>query len=234
MNKHSFQLVWMVAGPMGSFGEYAGHEFRGSGHVPRRSAILGMVGAALGVSREDDEGQRALREYSVAVQSLCKSSALRDYHTVQTATEPTPVNVARREVLKAAGQRVNTTVTVREYRADVVFRVALWCAGGALWSLETIRDALRAPRYVLYIGRKSCPLAAPTNPTIVTARDPLRALATVPSPAWLPLASPGPVVTDPFVGGNPKHVEEHPSEPVDRRRWHFANRQSWYFERLAE
>ena len=227
-------LVWTVAGPMGSFGEYAGHEYRGSGHVPRRSAILGMIGAALGVHREDDEGQRALREYSVAVQSLCESATLRDYHTVQTASEPTLVNVSRGEVLKSAGSRLNTTVTVRAYRTDVVFRSALWCTGGVLWPLEAIRDALRMPRYVLYIGRKSCPVASPMNPAITRATDPLRALATVSAPAWLPRSFPGPVVSDPFEGGNPRHVEEHPSEPVDRRRWHFANRRSWYFEGLPE
>ena len=148
-------LVWIVAGPMGSFGEYAGHEFRGSGHVPRRSAVLGMVGAALGVRREDDEGQQALREYSVAVQSLCESVGFRDYHTVQSVSEPTPVNVSRREMLETAGGRLNTTVTVREYRGDVVFRCALWCGEGVLWSLEAIGDALRRPRYVLYIGVKA-------------------------------------------------------------------------------
>lgn len=227
-------LLWTVAGPMGSFGEYAGHEFRGSGHVPRRSAVLGLLGAALGVDREDDEGQRGLREYSVAVQSVCESSGLRDYHTVQTVSEPTPTNVRRAQVLESAGSALNTTITVREYRTDVVFRVALWCSGRVLWPLEAIAAALRRPRYVLYIGRKSCPLASPMDPTITDAADPLRALATVPPPAWLPRASPGPVVSDPFVGGNPNHVEEHPSEPVDRRRWHFADRKSWYFEGLCE
>ena len=227
-------LLWTVAGPMGSFGEYAGHEFRGSGHVPRRSAILGLVGAALGVHREDDEGQRGLREYSVAVQSLCESAGLRDYHTVQTVSEPTPVNVSRAQVLQSPGAALNTTVTVREYRTDVVFRTALWCTGGVLWPLATICEALRKPRYVLYIGRKSCPLASPMNPVITSAPDPLRALATVPAPAWLPRSSPGPVISDPFDGGNPKHIEEHPSEPMDRRRWHFANRKSWYFEGLSE
>ena len=165
-------LGWLVAGPMGSFGDYAGHEVRGSGHVPLRSGILGLVGAALGVQREDDEGQRALREYSVAVQSLCESTALRDYHTIETVTEPTRVGVTRREMLAAAGPgQSNTTVTVREFRSDVVFRVALWCAGGALWSLDQIRDALCRPRYALYIGRKSCPLAAPMNPVVSVAGD---------------------------------------------------------------
>ena len=189
-------LLWMVAGPMGSFGDYAGHEVRGSGHVPRRSAILGLVGAALGVEREDDEGQRALREYSVAVQSVSESGSLRDYHTVQTVSEPTPVGVSRRALLDGAtvGQ-LNTTVTIREYRTDIAFRVALWCGSGVLWSLEAIREALLRPRYVLYIGRKSCPLAAAMNPMIATAADPLRALAAVPAPIRLPRSFPGPVLS---------------------------------------
>ena len=52
----SFTVFSLVA-PMGSFGGPAGHERRGSNSWPGRSAVLGLIGAALGVRRTDKEGQ---------------------------------------------------------------------------------------------------------------------------------------------------------------------------------
>ena len=87
-------LVFDLSAPMGAFGSYAGHERRGSEIMPPRSAVLGLLGAALGIERSDHDGQAALRRYRVAVRLLAQSAPLRDYHTVQTV--PAKIRAAQR------------------------------------------------------------------------------------------------------------------------------------------
>jgi CRISPR system Cascade subunit CasD len=60
-------------------------------------------------------------------------------------------------------------VTRREYRTDALHTVALWERQGARYRLDEIAGALRRPKWALYVGRKSCPLALPLYPQIVEA-----------------------------------------------------------------
>ena len=95
-------LVFTLAAPIGSFGGLAGHEWRGSNNWPKRSGILGLLGAALGIERYDAEGQRTLRQWKVAVSVLLESVPLQDFHTVQTVPNAKVKRPdTRRQALKA-------------------------------------------------------------------------------------------------------------------------------------
>ena len=229
-------LVFVLCAPMGAFGSYAGHERRGSDLVPPRSAVLGLIGAALGVERADAGGQAALRRYGVATRSLTHSAALRDYHTVQTVPARVRRPNSRRAAIDAIGREINTTITVRDYRTDVAVAVAVW-GRDERWSLEQVAAALRHPAFVLFLGRKSCPLAAPVNPCIVEAPDPVAALRDCPAPIWLRhvagIAS-GTITSDPFSGGMPDRVVQAPVEPLDRTVWHFGQGDVWHFRVEAD
>ena len=194
--------------------------------------MLGLLGAALGVARTDTQRQSALRRYRVAVQPLTESTPLRDYHTVQTVTQKIKRPASRRSAIEAAGRGVNTIITIRDYRTDVAVAVAVW-AEEAAWPLTQIANALRTPEYVLYVGRKSCPVSAPLAPNIVRVSDPLAALRAVPVPDWLPQPVRGPITCDPFRGGVPDRIEFGPVEPIDRTLWHFAQGEVWHFDRAA-
>ena len=229
-------LVFVLCAPMGAFGSYAGHERRGSDLVPPRSAVLGLLGAALGVERADADGQAALRRYGVAARSLTHSAALRDYHTVQTVPAKVKHPAGRRAAIDRIGRDINTTITVRDYRTDVAVAVAVW-GRDERWSLAQVAAALRQPAFVLFLGRKSCPLAAPVNPCIVEAPDPVAALRDCTAPIWLRHVAdiaPGPITSDPFYGGTPDRVEQAPVEPLDRTVWHFGQGDVWHFEREAD
>ena len=219
---------------MAAFGNYAGHERRGSDTVPARSGVQGLVGAAMGVARSDSSGQNALRALRVAVQPLTHSTALRDYHTVQTVPRKFKFPATRRDALEAAAaeRAVNTTITLRDYRSDVAVAIAVW-VDEAPWPLTRIAESLRTPKYVLYAGRKSCPLSAPLAPVIVRAADPLQAVRAVSAPDWLPSPVRGSVTCDPFDGGNPDRIELGPVDPLDRNRWHFGQREIWHFDRAT-
>lgn len=86
---------------------------------------------------------------------------------------------SRPEALRAARGRTNTTITLRDYRAGPLFGVAV--AGDGLAALAA---ALNAPVFTLYLGRKSCPLAAPPGARLVEAEGPEAALAQLILPPW--------------------------------------------------
>lgn len=224
-------LVFGLCAPMGSFGTYAGHERRGSDFVPQRSAILGLLGAALGITRTDLDSQEKLRHYLTAAYPLLESSPMRDYHTVQTVPRKIKWPATRRQALEKIGRDVETTITVRDYRTDVAIAIAVWTENEP-WPLQEVEMALRQPVYTLYLGRKSCPLAAPLNPNIVNAPDPIAALQAFSPPEWLHPISPGTISCDPFTHGKrePNRIEMMPTEPLDRSIWHFGQWPTWHFD----
>ena len=227
-------LVFLLSAPMASFGGYAGHERRGTGIVPLRSAVLGLVGAALGIDRADGSSQSALQAYSVAVQAFQASTPLRDFHTAQSVpTAKAKRPVSRKQALDRAGRNSNTIITIRDYRCDALIGATLW--GEGRWTLIELSARLRLPRFPLYIGRKSCPLASPVNPGVLLAENPAEALAQIKIPEWLRRAdwsererARNPVYSDPVEGlAAPRMIERAPSEPIDRQAWTFAERDVW-------
>ncbi len=79
-------LLFTIYAPFASWGDIAVGETRGSWDRPSRSAVLGLLGAALGIVREDQAAHDALDiGYGVAVRADAVGVALRDYHTAQTA-----------------------------------------------------------------------------------------------------------------------------------------------------
>ena len=222
-------LVFDLSAPMGAFGSYAGHERRGSEIMPPRSAVLGLLGAALGIERVDHDGQAALRRYRAAVRLLAHSAPLRDYHTVQTVPAKIKRPNGRRAAVEAIGRDINTSITVRDYRTDVAFAVAVWSVD-APWPLSQVKDALLRPAFVLYLGRKSCPPAAPLGARIVSGSDPVAVLRGISMPEWLRRGMPGGIASDPFPDGSPDWTELAPAEPLDRSLWHFGQREVWHFD----
>lgn len=209
-------LVFTLTAALAAMGDLAGHERRGSLAWPGRSAILGLLGAALGLERGGDFS--ALDALGVAVAVFDEGALLRDYHTVETV----PSAAVRRpnsrpQALAAAGLRACTTITLRDYRLDALYGVAVW--GG---DLAPLRVALAAPRFTLYLGRKSCPLSAPPGAEIVSAAGPEEALASLVLPPWRQGAMARWLMTEAEPGD--AHVEQRQDQPFDRAGWHFAPR----------
>ena len=226
-------LTFILAGPFAGFGGPGGHERRTGGLLPRRSAIVGLLGAALGIGRSDRTGQRDLAGHGVAVQSLRRSSALRDFHTVETLPSGTAPARTRRDALERAGDSTETVVTLRDYRTDVAVAVAVW--GGTRWSLDELAAALRRPVFTLSLGRRSCPPAWPLGPRIVGAEDPVAALEAVrPAvPAGPPCgweAERGDVLCWTRIPGRRalEGIELH-SGPGDRIDWTFRPEPAWIY-----
>lgn len=170
-------LVFQLQAPLAAWGEPAVGESRGSGTTPGHSAIVGLLGAALGVLRDDEAGHALLRDaYGFAVGLLQQGSLLRDYHTAQVpgraALKGRP-QYTRRQEMAVPKQDLNTILSTRDYRQNAASLVALQAlaSGTPAPSLDALAAALREPRFVLYLGRRACPPAAPLWPQVVDAES---------------------------------------------------------------
>lgn len=168
-------LLFQLYGAMAAWGDVAVGESRVSSSLPSRSALLGLVAAALGLKRTDEA---QLNELSASVRfgvlTLSSGNFLRDYHTVQvppaSALKRRPSRT-RRDELAVPKSDLGTILSARDYRTDASYRVAVERTEGGKIELETLRNALLKPVFPLYLGRKACPPSLPLNPRIVEANN---------------------------------------------------------------
>jgi CRISPR system Cascade subunit CasD len=232
-------LVFRLYAPLASWGEAAVGETRPTATHPGRGAIMGLLAAALGIKREDDAGQQALCEsVRLAVKQRSPGILLRDYHTAQVPRERKNVRYStRRDELTAKEVKIETILSSRDYRCDGLWTIAIWLSDGADYTLDALETALRRPRYPLYLGRKSCPLAAPLAPGRIVAEHLREALDSkfeevVPGEkrvlrlpddvlyAW----EGGPERLDGHEQSSGVHSSEVWDRPINRRRWQFGPR----------
>ena len=228
-------LLFTLYAPMGSFGEVAVGERRMSWMRPGRSAVLGLVAAAQGIERTDEAAHQRLEAgLHYAVRTDAPGRPFIDYHTAQTPrARRGRVFSTRREELRSGD--LNTVLSSREWRADACFTVALWPRPGQKVDLDGIADALRQPRFVLYLGRKSAPLGLPLNPGIVEAESFMEAFAARQGTAVeesllqgirIDGAAQGEIAFDHDAPGAPAEtrVERRRDAVASRVRWQFADR----------
>lgn len=169
-------LVMRLYAPISSWGTLAVGEDRPTVNYPTRSAVLGLLGAALGIKRSETQKLKDLASsIGTASKTYSEGTILRDYHTIQTPTAGKGVKFfTRKQELQSA--KVETILSSRDYREDGLWIVAIWLKSEADNShceykvdLEQLRQALKYPTFTLYLGRKSCPLSLPLSPQIITA-----------------------------------------------------------------
>lgn len=168
-------LIFQLQAPLSSWGDTAVGEYRSSYEHPGESALIGLLGAALGIRREDEAAHAALRQsYGFAVGVQSGGKLLRDYHTAQVpgrATLKGRPHATRQDELKVPKDDLNTILSTRDYRQEAASLIAIQPRSEAAYTLNELAEALRRPRFVLYLGRKSCPPAAPLYPQVVQAES---------------------------------------------------------------
>ncbi|WP_417035580.1 type I-E CRISPR-associated protein Cas5/CasD [Desulfovibrio piger] len=149
-------LAIRLEGPLQAWGSASQYNRRLTDLLPSRSAVTGMLCAALGLGRGSTEETDFLRKMTgvrmlaVAVPRRMGGTALpvrrlEDYHTVQ-------------DTAKADGGLKDCHITRRQYLLDAAFRVFL---SGSRALLEKAGAALQDPVWGLWLGRKSCIPTAP-------------------------------------------------------------------------
>ncbi|WP_182353697.1 type I-E CRISPR-associated protein Cas5/CasD [Flaviflexus huanghaiensis] len=127
-------LILRAKGPMQSWAVDSRYSTRESGREPSKSGIVGLLAAALGRSREEDVSD--LAELRMGTRTDQPGRLLVDFHTA-----------------KAPGSK-HSTLSWRHYLSDAAFTVAV---SGDDSLIRQIAEAVSAPRFPLFLGRRACP-----------------------------------------------------------------------------
>jgi len=175
-------LILKLHGPMQAWGEHTFEGLRPSANFPTRSGLLGLLGACLGIVRNDRiRLQRLADSVGMAVRvdtrtmfrqdGVCRALKvvkITDYHTVKDARED------------YCGLKSHETIqTWREYLYDAEFSVALYNQPNPTLDLDELEAAVKRPFFTPYLGRRSCPITRPLFHSRLTAPDALAALKAV-------------------------------------------------------
>lgn len=167
-------LFLRLEGPLQAWGnQESKFVIRRTAEAPTKSGVIGMLCAALGVSRP-----QATREWLPILTALRMGVRIDvpgvrwwDYHTVGAGMQ---MRIAEGEGKTKPG----AMLTRRGYLCDASFLVALQGDPGLIGELD---KAIRNPKWTLYLGRKACP---PSRPLLEhpgnTYPDLLSALKSVP------------------------------------------------------
>jgi CRISPR system Cascade subunit CasD len=172
-------LILKLQGPMQAWGEHTFEGKRPSSNFPTRSALLGLLGACLGIRRDNRERLQQLADsvcFAVLKEErfLVKRNGRKvllplvkatDYHTVQDAR------------VEYSGLKSHETIqTWREYLYDAAYTVAIWSTPSAAIAHDDLDLAVKSPIFTPYLGRRSCPLARPLFAARIAAESAQSAL----------------------------------------------------------
>jgi len=131
-------LLLRLAGPMQSWGVQSRVAMRETGLEPSKSGVVGLLCAALGRARWESVDDLAALQMGVRVDM--EGVMARDYHMALN-------------VLDTFGDIKPSEPSSRYYLTDARFLVGL--EGEDISLLTKLYDALRAPYWPLYLGRKA-------------------------------------------------------------------------------
>ncbi|MEU6061439.1 type I-E CRISPR-associated protein Cas5/CasD [Streptomyces sp. NPDC047097] len=136
-------LTLRLAGPLQSWGSSARFTRRTTESAPTKSGVIGLLAAAAGIERGDDERLAPLAALRFGVRVDQPGERLRDFHTAHHGV---------------SGKSM--PLTERFYLADAVFVAAV---EGDPALLTTLHAAVRDPVYLPFLGRRSCPPSHPVD-----------------------------------------------------------------------
>jgi len=143
-------VLLALVGPMQSWGTMSCFVIRDTGREPSKSGVVGLCAAALGRRRDEPIEDLALLRMGVRVDA--EGRVQRDFHTALGA-------------IKANGAKSKyPVVSTRYFLSDAAFLVAL---EGDREMVRRINEALRCPRWPLFLGRRAFPPSEPVGRGIV-------------------------------------------------------------------
>lgn len=150
-------LAINLRAPLQSFGNEATFIRRTTGPYPSKSAVIGMLAAALGYHR-DDERIEALNELLFAVRIDQPGKILHEFQTVEW-------------------KKGTRKITYRDYLQDAIFVAAIGSEDDDF--IDQLKMALRHPRFQLYLGRRANVPAGPLKLDSRPNENPIEFLSTM-------------------------------------------------------
>ena len=160
-------LAIYLDAPLQSWGYQSRFDRRTTLSHPTRSGLIGMFCAAMGTDRTDTAQLAQFNRLTMTIYAFQTAGRLMDFHTVGGGWDKKthPQNV----VPKADGKCGNTVVTRREFLQHSKFGVVLEGDSGLL---DRISQALKNPKWGIWLGRKSCVPAAPVYQGMFASKAP--------------------------------------------------------------
>jgi CRISPR system Cascade subunit CasD len=147
-------LFLRLEGPLQSWGaQESKFLIRRTAEAPTKSGIIGMLCAALGISRiqAQEDWLEKLSAMRMAVRIDKPGIRWWDYHTVGSEMQM--------RIAKGEGEtKPGAMLTRREFICDASFLVALH---GEPSLIEELEASMKKPKWTLYLGRKCCPPSRP-------------------------------------------------------------------------
>ena len=150
-------LILRLEGALQSWGENSKWDSRDTAALPTKSGVIGLLACALGWQRGEASTAALYDRIQIAVRADRPGVPMVDYHTVTGC----PLRNAEGKP-RSTG---NTIVSYRQYLQDASFLVVLQTEEETRHMLE---NALRQPRWCLYLGRKNC---VPSRPVLEESTD---------------------------------------------------------------
>lgn len=147
-----------LTAPLQSYGNQADFNQRTTSYYPTKSAIIGMIAAALGYQRDNSKIEE-LNKLLVAVRIEQPGKMMTEFQTVEYRKSPT--KTARK-------------LTYRQFMQDAVFMVAIGSNDDQV--IDKVVDALKHPKFQLYLGRRSNPPAGLLKIDDFQDKNPLQVL----------------------------------------------------------
>lgn len=141
-----YTLLLRLSAPLQSWGSESVYDNRETDYMPTKSGVIGMLAAALGRKRDDPLEDLAKLEFGVRVDQ--QGTRLNDFQITQM------------------GEKLNANLSNKVYLSDAIFLVGLSCEDVGF--LKELENALKHPRFAVFLGRRSCP---PTQPLVLGIRD---------------------------------------------------------------
>lgn len=228
-------LVFRIYGPFASWGDIAVGEVRPSANHPSKSQIMGLLCSALGIERNDKVNlNKVFSGYDFAEKVVHQGMFLKDYHTIQVPKTGKLSFYTRKDELTFSKKDLNTILSSREYYCDAEVIISLRIKKAETYSLQELKNALQYPKYVLYLGRKSCPLALPVLPQLIEAKGFKESFDKALFPDDIKYARKQKEIIRYYWEGDafdmiPTQINERYDAPLDKEKWQFTPRTENYY-----
>lgn len=144
-----------LEGPLQSWGTRARFQERDTSPEPTKSGVVGLIACTLGWGADRDDDIRSLGDaVRLGVRIDRPGRYIRDYHTVVGGVRSAEGKVK----INASTKEPETVVSNRMYLADASFLCAV---RGETDVVTSISEAIQAPVWPPFLGRRSCPPSLP-------------------------------------------------------------------------
>ena len=144
-------MLLRLEGVLQSWGERSRWDHRDTSDMPTKSALIGLLGCAMGIPRGDPWLNETARLLKMAVRADRAGSIMTDFHTVQGRICKIPSSEGK--------PRSDTICTPREYIQDACFTAFFT---GDADRLNACYEALRHPVWAPYLGRNCLLYTSPS------------------------------------------------------------------------